>query len=183
MLTNKQKALIHIYADAADLNDPTYRGILADGAGCHSAADQEFGQAGFDRVMAALESMLWTRVASGAVPRPLGNPWIRSERYWRDRAGGRGLINSRQLHAIEALWHRLGEWLPDQADRAYLLGMARKAAGSNVPDLIKLRLEEAGWLIDALRDRLAYALASASREASAASQAPAPAANPQESRS
>ena len=54
MISNREKALLHIYADASGIGRPAYRNILREHAGVSSSADPEITQGGFRRVMAAL---------------------------------------------------------------------------------------------------------------------------------
>lgn len=167
MLQRRQKALLHIYAGAAGINQATYRNILTRCAGAVTAADPHFSQGGFDRCMAALEAILFDRVRQNAAPNPIGhNRHIRSEYYWRRRAPAPGAINSRQLHEINSLWARLCEWLdPAQCTPAYVLGIAARATGRPVESIAHLRGHEAASLLDALRDRLGHAIAAGARTA------------------
>jgi hypothetical protein len=165
MLHAEQKALIHIYKAAAGLNDPAYRDLLRRHSGCVSAADRVFSQAAFDQVMAALETVLFDRVRRGEIENPIGGSrWIYQELYWRKRlATGRGRINTRQFHVIRDLWYelapRIGFPEPD-GDPAltYLVGIVRKGSGRSRAGLESLSSNEASRLIDALKDRLAYAV-------------------------
>lgn len=160
MIHASQKMLLHVYAGAARLSDPTYRNYLAAAAGVNSAADPSMSQSGFEAAMAALETVLFQRVAAGEVPDPRGrNRYIRSEFYWRDKLPKAGLINSRQAHRIEGLWIALCNWLPpEQRNLEYLGRIVRKATGKRDPGITALTDREAGCLIDALKDRIAHAI-------------------------
>lgn len=163
MITNQQKALIHIYKAAADLDDPTYRNILRHRAGVDSSADRSMDQSGFENVMASLETILFERVSSGQAKRPRSR-YIRAEYYWRRRLPRTGYINSRQHHLIMQLWHRLGEWLPaGSATDEYLAGIILKATGLAIPGAGQLTARQAAHVIDALQDRLSHALRTAPR--------------------
>jgi hypothetical protein len=160
MIQLRQKALLHIYAAAADLPAPVYRDILRRAAGVSSAADRSLSQGGFERAMAALETVLFQRVAAGEVDNPVGRcRYIQSQTYWRAKLPREGLINSRQAYRIQDLWTRLQEFLPE-ADRnlGYLAGIIRKATGKPDPGYTCLTCAEADCLINALRDRLAHAI-------------------------
>lgn len=159
MLNNKQKFLLHHYARAAGINQPTYRQILRSRAGCASAADRQFSQSGFDRAMASLETILFQRVDEGHVPDPIGaDRYIRSRAYWRNKSGHGNLINSRQLHQIEQRFNQLREWLPrTKSDRDYLLRIVARSIGRH-KQLHQLTQPEAGFVLDALSDRLSYAI-------------------------
>lgn len=158
--------LLHIYADAARLDDPTYRSCLREHAGVVSAADPDFSQHGFDHSMAALETVLFERVHRGMVTNPLGkNRYIRDETHWRDRLPRRGHLNTRQVYKINELWTRLQEYLdPAQRNLLYLTGIIRKATGKLDSGFSALTSSEAENLIDALKDRLSYAIANPQSE-------------------
>ena len=160
MLNNKQKMFLHIYADAASLSDPAYRDILKTHAGVCSSADRMFSQAGFDGAMSALETVLFDRVHAGVVPDPRGQVrYISSEFYWRTRNPGVGRINSRQAHKINQLWNQLCEWIPaDQHAVVYFAGIVHRATGKQDIGLSALSSSEADSVINALKDRLSYAI-------------------------
>ena len=157
-LVTKQKALLHIYAAAADLPDPIYRRILAEASGCVSAADREFSQSGFDLAMAKLESVLFDRVHRGLVPNPIGRVrWIGREDYWRQRLPASGYINTRQHHRIVDLWETLIGRLPlEQRTTSYFAGIVRHATGKTDLGVLALTSAQAGMVIDALADRLRH---------------------------
>jgi hypothetical protein len=160
MIKNGQKAVLHIYADAAGLAEQDYREILKREAHVRSAADPDMSQGGFERAMAVLETTLWERVESGVVPDPRGRvSKIGDPYYWRSRRPAAGYITSRQAHMIETLWARLQEHLPPE-DRnvEYLARMLHRATGKRDIGYAALRAHEAAWLINALIDRLAHAV-------------------------
>ena len=163
MINNEQKALIHMYRRAAALDELTYRDLLRTNAGCVSAADRNFPQHGFDQVMAALEHLLFVRVDRGEVRNPIGHSRrIKSRTYWRDRLPKTGHINNRQYHLIRELWIKTAPLLnfvdPKSAEAEdYLLRMINKATGRGV-GFDDLTHAEAGLVINALKDRLSYAL-------------------------
>jgi len=160
MIEQRQKGLVHLYKNRAKLSEPTYRGILRSKAGVNSCADPSFSQSGFDAVMAAIETILFHRVDAGEISNPIGTVrQIRDPYYWRNRLPKSRGINSRQLHRIEQLWAQLKEWLPDHhCSRDYLLGIAHKSTNRRIDGLNQLQKHEAAHLIDALTDRLAYAI-------------------------
>ena len=154
----QQIKLVHIYKTAARLDDKTYRNILRDRAGVSSTTHHGMDQAGFEAVMAALETKLFIRVAAGQAVNPIGKSrHIRCEDYWRSRLPANGFATSRQLHRINQLWDNLAPHLPgSQQSLTYLAGVIRKATGRDVP-YATLMDTEAASLIDALSDRLDYA--------------------------
>ena len=167
MINPRQKMLLHIYKDAADLSDPTYRNILREAAGVSSAAEPAFNQAGFERAMSLLETSLFIAVHAGRVPNPIGlSRHIRREFYWRKRLPGAGMITTRQAHAIRQKWNRLCEFLPDEkCTPQYFHGIVEKAIDRVEINLSGLTGKEAGFIIDALDDRLSYAVMHAEEEA------------------
>lgn len=166
MLQKSQKIIIHEYSRAARLSDPAYRDILHARAGVGSAADKDFSQSGFDQVMAALETVLFERVERGDVPDPLGHSrYIRSERYWRDRLDTHGRINSRQYQRIRQLWDQLCKWLPDdKCNTGYLAGIVCHATRKPDIGVTALTSGQAWCVIEALKDRLAYAIKAANKQ-------------------
>ena len=166
MLNRTQKIIIHEYARAARLADPSYRDILHAHAGMSSAADRNFTQPGFDQVMAALETVLFERVDRGEVPDPIGHSrYIRDESHWRDRLGQHGRINSRHYHRIKQLWDQLCEWLPDdKCNAGYLAGIVCHATRKPDIGVTALTSGQAWCVIEALKDRLAHALKTANKQ-------------------
>jgi hypothetical protein len=162
-----QKALIHIYKAAANLPDHQYRQILAECSGCRSAGDERMSQAGWEKAMASLEAVLFDRVARGLVPNPIGrNRWIRSDSYWRNRLPKGGKINTRQHHSIRELWDQLTGYLPIECrTTAYFTGIVQQATNKGDLGVTALTGHEAGLVIDALKDRLSYAIRSAKEAA------------------
>lgn len=160
MIKAQQKALIHIYKNAARLSDLDYRDVLRRNAAVNSAADRSITQAGYERAMATLETILFARVAAGEIPTPIGRSrWIRNEFYWRHKLPASGSINSRQAHLIERLWISLQEHLPPGArNLTYLAGILYRATGRRQVGYYALTIQQAACLIDALRDRLAHAI-------------------------
>lgn len=161
MIRNQQKMLLHVYKDAAGLSEPAYRDQLKHAAGVPSAADPQMSQSGYERAMAALETVLFLRVHSGQVPNPIGRSrWIQSEFYWRRKIPATGRINSRQAYLIEKLWSALQPHLPqDQQNPGYLAAITTKATGKTDYGKTAFSSAEADALINALKDRLAHAIA------------------------
>ena len=116
--------------------------------------------------MARIETVLADRVGEGLVPRPTSRK-ITNLRYWRGRRPDQGEINSRQrwklLDPEKGLWPKLCQCLPEEqrVDR-YLCGIASHACGRPINQIWDLRATEADWVIEALKDRLKYALRRAS---------------------
>lgn len=160
MITRREKMLLHIYANAAGLEDHQYRHLLRKTAGVPSAADGEMTQAGFERCMAAVETTLFDRVDRGVVSDPIGHSrHIMNRWYWRRKLPSEGRINSRQYHLISELWSTLMPRLPaDCQNTAYLAGIIRKATGKSDLCATALTMAEAGFVIDALQDRLCHAV-------------------------
>jgi len=159
MIGKTQKMFIHIYKGAARMSEPTYRNMLRASAGVASSADPRMTQSGFDLLMAALEAFLFSRVHEGLVPDPIGsNKYIRSETHWRDKLPKAGYINSRQHHRIRMLWDHLKRYLPEAKHTdTYFGGIIAKCVGRST-QLYNLTNQEAGHVIDALRDRIGYAV-------------------------
>lgn len=163
MISNQQKSLLHKYARAARLQEPIYRSILKAHAGVASAADPDMTQSGFEGAMAALETVLWERVAAGdAAP-----PARIARDYWRRRADRNtpGRVNSRQYHKIMQIWAQLGEWMPDGSRTPeYFAGIIHRATGKNDIGVTALSASQAWSVIEALKDRLSHAIRAANRE-------------------
>lgn len=160
-LSPGEKALFHIYKAAAALSDPDYRQILLASSGCSSAADPEFTHAAADRALATLETRLFERVDAGLVPDPIaqGHRWIRARFHFRHRLPRAGRINSRHLHLIQQLWEQLCQYLPaHQRSTAYFAGIVARATGRRDLGVSALSWHDAQNVIDALRDRLSYAV-------------------------
>ena len=159
MWSKREKALVHIYKAAAKLDDEEYREILFDATGARSAADRGLTQAEFEMAMASLEARLEYAINNGMVERPKKGR-IRNLNYWRDRLPREtGRITDRQLNLICRLLKDLEPHVSAiQNEDAYLAGMVKKATGAGTHDnVIELKVQEASALIDALKDRLAYA--------------------------
>lgn len=155
-----QSQVIHTYATAAGLSRMEYVALLKGVSGVASTKDPDFTQSAADRFMAAIETILFDRVGRGEVPNPIGRSRIiRSEYYWRHRLPKAGYINSRHLALINRLWDQLCEFLePEQRTPIYFAGIVHKATGKNDVGVTCLTAAEAGHVIDALRDRLSYAI-------------------------
>jgi len=166
VIAKTEKKLIHIYAGAAGLTDQEYRGLLSDLTGKRSCADHEFSHADCDRVLASLEGVLFDRISRGVVRDPRGRSrWIREEWHFRSRYARQsaGVITPRQDHRIAQLWTQLSEFLPDPSTD-YLARLIRRSIGRPV-SIPALSFAQAASVLDALSDRLRYAL----RHANAAS--------------
>lgn len=157
MLRRRQKMLIHIYKEAASLDDPSYRALLREHAGCSSAADPAFSNPGFDRVISALERELFSRISENRVRDPRPSRYIKDEFYWRRRcgvdpkSGAAGYITTRQAHRIDELWQKiLPSLTPEQRRPEYLKGIIQKATGKPDVGLAPLTYAQAAQVIDAL---------------------------------
>jgi hypothetical protein len=131
--------------------------------------------------MARLEGVLWQRIEEGLVERPASTR-INSLSYWRNRLPAAGEANSRQIHELYDWWYKLQPYLPpDKRDKEYLRAIAGKATNHNVRSIPDLRAWQAGVVIEALKDRLRWALKDRSPEeavADPAAPADPPAADP-----
>lgn len=163
MLARSQIITVKTYQRLAGLSDIDYRDLLRRHAGVHSC--KQLSQDGFDRVMPALEAVLWERVTAGLVKQP---PSV-SPNHWRSRCPAAGMLNSRQRHRIERLWEMLGDYLPRESQtEAYLAGIVARAAGAMADDYIgpdgwiaweRIPAEAGRLAITALQDRLKHAVA------------------------
>lgn len=158
MWDNKSKGLVQIYRRYAGMEDGVYRAHLHRLTGATSSRDAHLTGFHFEAFMVFLEISAHLAHTNGTAvgPRPRR---IRDWYYWRHRQRRPGMATWPQLHLIETdLWPKLASLLPQfQRTPAYLLGIAHHATGHPVALLRDLTAAEAGWVIDALRDRLAYA--------------------------
>ena len=161
MITRSEKKLIHIYAHAAGITEREYRALLVEASGKESSADMEFNHADADRVLAALEALLFDRVARAVVQDPRGrSPWIKDEYHFRKKASGPGAATSRQRWKIDALWSQLCDFLrPGDQRLDYLSRIIAKSVGRPTP-LDLLTTSQAAAVIEALQDRLRHAIQS-----------------------
>lgn len=157
--TNHQKALLQLYRRSARLPDLPYRGLLHEVAGVRTSTHRGLTQYHYDQVMARIEGLLDCRIAEGLCPPP-ASPRIANLHYWRNRLPRVGAANTRQIHRLYDLWRTLRPILPDnQRTDGYLLAVASRACGSPIAALTSLTASQAGLLLEALKDRLAHALA------------------------
>ncbi len=161
--TKPQKALVHIYKAAAGLADPEYRSLLKAVTPRATAADPALTQYEFESFMASLEQALDWRVSEGLVSIPEGGR-IRDLRHWRRRweAIRSGRANSRLIHRLYDAWYMLQPYLPpEKRTAAYLLGIVSAACRCRCRGpLTELKAWQAGLAIEALKDRLRWALKS-----------------------
>lgn len=90
--------------------------------------------------------------------------------YRRNKLPNDGRINSRQHHLIEReLWPQLCQYFPPEKQSvAYFASIVRKATGRTdvgLPGSGPLSRSDAWAVIEALRDRLKYAIRNAKKEA------------------
>ena len=158
--SKRQKYLVHLYPQLAGLADVERRRVLSDATGQASAADPRLTQRDFDRVMAQYEALLDYRVQEGFVPAPPKSK-IPNIRHWRNRLAGPGEMNTRLRHKMLGLWKRLIPFLPpEERNFRYLGRIASKACGQRDNEIWELKAWQAGLTIEALKDRLSYALSS-----------------------
>lgn len=154
MISNRQKALLHMYANAAGLSRPAYRNILREHASVSSAADPNISNAGFRRAMAALEVHLDKAMANGA-PR-IRIPYRRG--YWQSIIPvTRTAVSHTKVNLINSLADQLSLTLPGlgfQRDQ-YIQGTINRATGRHVTSPVNLTDRQADAVIAALRAVLA----------------------------
>lgn len=165
-----QIGIVKMYANYAGLPDQLYRDLLHQYTGATSSTAPHLTQFHFDIFMPVLETYAHLAEVNG---RAVGNrpARIRDWYYWRKRQPGEGMANSRQLHRIEAvLWPQLAPYLPPdhRAPRTpgespmwYVHEIAATATGRYIRSLSDLRIYEANMVIEALKDRIRWALKSA----------------------
>lgn len=165
-INNRQKGLIHLYAGACGLGEFEYRSLLHRYSGCGSCADEDMDQQHFDMIMPAIEAILADRIDRGDIDRSTLPRQIKSLTYWRRRAEIPGQINRRQQHKIDELWLALQDFIGPRSDD-YLLAMARKACpGCTATTTCHLTAKAAYLLVEALKDRVAWAIRKRERAAS-----------------
>lgn len=167
MIRTGEKAIVHIYKQAAGLSEFEYRALLYRTTGRRSCADPKMSHKDVDHLMAALETVLWQRVDSDRIDAPQGGR-IRDRYYWRSRLGRPGQMTTRQWHRISELWTQLMDaegaetWTHD-----YVVAVIDNALppGLRVSRVGELTAAGAAMLIDALEDRLGWAIARQRRSA------------------
>ena len=164
MISKREKYWIHQYARWARMNQPEYRDLLKRVSGKTSCADRAFSHEDVDRVMAALETILWHRIDEGIVTKPVRNV---QRFYWRHKCPHDGMINSRLRYKLDRLWNLLADYLPaEQRNDRYLAGIMAKDAGVNPSTFLdgdriawhRIPAECARIAVEALKDRLKYAV-------------------------
>jgi hypothetical protein len=159
--TKQQKAIIHIYKAAARLPDMDYRALLKSVADVASASDATLTNWHFDQVMAKIEAVLDYRIFEGFVKAPDAGK-IRNLTYWRDRLPKDGQATSRHIHELYDWWYKLQPYIqPEQRDVKYLKSIIANACRCGITgNLTELRSWQAGLAIEAVKDRLRWALKS-----------------------
>lgn len=177
-LTDKVKGIIAKYRRAAGLSDYEYRTSLKTLVGVTTTTDPYLTPRHADIILAWIERVLADRIEDGRVWPP---PWPYNPHYWRNRIAGPGKINSRHRALINELYTKLVALTGParvgactRNDLEYVKSIAAKACGKPVANLADLTADQAGLLIQALRDRLTWA-ARESGSVSAAPRAAAPA--------
>jgi hypothetical protein len=92
MISNAQKAVLHIAKSQLQLEDEMYRAILQENSGCSSSSDLT--NTTFDQVMKRLEELGFKNTARR--PRPRRQPH------------GAAMITADQQHLIKDLYEQLG---------------------------------------------------------------------------
>jgi hypothetical protein len=154
-----QIGLVKMYAKYAGLANQDYRALLKEHTGKLSSTDPDLGQYEFDVVMPALEIRAHLAEING---RAVGSKpaRIRDWYYWRKRCPKTGMVNSRELWKINKLWSDLKPYVSESGhdDHAYLCSISGHACGSRIQHLHELKQWQALALIEALKDRLKYAI-------------------------
>lgn len=166
-VSNRQKAILHIYLAAAKIPHAEYVEILHRATGKRSSRDLD--QSGFDHAMAAVEAVLWQRIELGRVPDPRdsGGWKYNNPVYWRDKVPVAGNANGRTVYKVKELWALLADYMPEGCrDAYYLASIIHKAAGRKVHGLVsegairwdRLTADAGRLAVEALKDRLAHAI-------------------------
>ena len=158
MWDNKSKGLVQIYRRYSGMTDVAYRDLLHRITGARSSTAPHLCGAHFEALMPALEAAAHLAEVNGMAvgKRPAK---IEDWYYWRHRYRAPGMATYAQLNLITRSWQQLAEYLPEhERCDAYLLGIARHATGSTFEAINQLHSSDAALLIDALKDRLRYAL-------------------------
>lgn len=161
-LDGKQIAILHAYPKLAGLSEPDRRDVMRRHSGCASASEDLWEQHTFENAMAAFETILWTRVATGVCKDPrlcrqCGRRLVRLQHgygecpegcekrkvyswdmnYWRSKVTMPGVANSRLVHKVRELWAMLCDYLPaDERTDRYLHGIIEQATNRASPLLI-----------------------------------------------
>jgi len=158
--TRNQIIKLQIYRRAAGLADAEYREILHHVTGATSSTAPGLTNYHYDQTMARVETVLAYRVAEGFVPAPdPGKTGIRKMDHWRKRLPEAGEMSVRQRWMVFNLWKQLSPELPaEHRSVDYLKSVAAKACCRQVTDILELTTGQAWLLIEALKDRLHYAV-------------------------
>lgn len=152
MITHREKALLHIYAQASGVSRPTYVNILREHAGVSSSADPAMTQGGFRRAMASLERHLWAaRDAGRAAPLPRT---ISRRGYWQARIPAeRTQAGPTKLHLISRLQDDLTLSLSGTGAQrdTYIQAAMERAICAPIVSLAALTDRQADAVIQCLR--------------------------------
>lgn len=168
--SKKQKGIVKSYQRYAGIADADYRAMLYEYTGATSSTSRTITQFAFDVFMPILEARAHlvhvNGLGRGRLP-VRGLDW----HYWRNRTQKIGAVTSRELFKIDGLWEKLKPSLPSEQRAArtkkespwwYLHLIAAKACDHDVDNLADLTVREGQLIIEALKDRLKYALRKAS---------------------
>lgn len=151
----KHKATIKRYQRFARLSDADYRELLQNTVGVMSSTDGRLTNRDFDQAMAAIEAVLDYRVKEGFIPAPVGI----NLGHWRRRLPKAGMADTRQIHEINDWWYKLQPFLPqDKRTTDYRNAIIAKSCGCRIDHLSELKSWQTGLAIEALKDRLRWAL-------------------------
>jgi hypothetical protein len=158
MWDNKTKGIAQLYRRYSGMADPAYRDLLHRITGARSSTAAHLCGAHFEALMPALEAAAHLAevngMAVGKRPKKILD-WY----YWRKRYRAPGMATYAQLHLIAEQWALLRAYLPEseRCDQ-YLFGIAKHATGTPFEAIHQLHSSDASLLIDALKDRLRYAI-------------------------
>lgn len=154
-----QVGLVKMYQKYAGIPNQEYRELLRQYTGHTTSTAPQLTQYDFDVIMPVLEIRAHLAEAN---ERAVGKKpsRIRDWYYWRHRCPKAGQITSREQYRILALWDDLKPHLAAEHhdSHEYLCGIAAHACGRRVAHIHELRSWQALALIEALKDRLKYAV-------------------------
>lgn len=168
MLTKGEYAKVHTYARLAGLNRIEYEDLVQRATGKRTTT--EITHAGCDRVLAALEAVLFQRYDEGLLQPSSALKVQALDRYhYRKKLPRLGMANSRLRHKVEQLWNVLLDYLPEpDRNDVYLAAVMHVASGCDMRQIVgpdrklvwsAIPAETARLTIEALKDRLSHAVA------------------------
>jgi len=150
-----QTAKVRGYAELARMSDQEMRQLLHEVSGQMHEDSPSLNNYHYDRMMIRLEMRVADAVARG------DSKWPDHYRptYWRTRGGKPGDMTTRERHEIFKRWDQLKKFLPpEKRNDGYLQAIAIHATGRRIAEIYALKSWQALQVIDALGDRLTYAI-------------------------